>query len=215
MEKANSVSTPFKTHFKLSFDLCPLNDDEKEDMNNISYGFTIGSLIYDMVSTRPDNAHVVGIILTLKILVLLDIVLFSTIYLLTHYFLKGAERLQVIGLVCLVCNILVFMSPLGVLRTVVRTRNVDSMPLPLSLALTMNAITWFFYGLLQKDYYITVPNVLGIGFGIIQIVVYLWYSGYKNVPEDQKLPISMATIKENNSDNDHQKKKVSVQAMLS
>ncbi|XP_047306627.1 receptor kinase-like protein Xa21 [Impatiens glandulifera] len=60
MEKANNVSTPLATHFKLSSELCPSNNDEKEDMKNIPYSFAVGSPMYSMVSTRPYIAHVVG-----------------------------------------------------------------------------------------------------------------------------------------------------------
>ena len=62
MNDAKPVGTPLAAHFKLSIDLCPCNDKEKEEMRKISYASAIGSLMYAMVCTRPDIAHSVGVV---------------------------------------------------------------------------------------------------------------------------------------------------------
>ena len=60
MKDAKSVSTPLANHFKLSRSLCPTTTDEKEKMASIPYSSAVGSLMYCMVCTRPDIAHVVS-----------------------------------------------------------------------------------------------------------------------------------------------------------
>ncbi|KAH0743072.1 hypothetical protein KY290_031065 [Solanum tuberosum] len=60
MDKAKVVSTPLAMHFKLSTRHCPSSDGEKEDMKKVPYASAVGSLMYAMVCTRPDIAHVVG-----------------------------------------------------------------------------------------------------------------------------------------------------------
>ena len=60
MEKAKVVSTPLATHFKLSSKQSPSNEAEKLDMQQVPYASGVGSLMYAMVCTRPDIAHVVG-----------------------------------------------------------------------------------------------------------------------------------------------------------
>ncbi|CAK8579115.1 unnamed protein product [Lathyrus sativus] len=112
---------------------------------------------------------------TVKLLLLLNVFGFGAMLLSTLYLAKGAKRLAIIGWICLVFNISVFAAPLFVISKVIRTRSVEYMPFFLSFFLTINAVMWFFYGLLLKDYYVALPNTLGFVFGIIQMVIYLIY----------------------------------------
>jgi len=60
MENAKAVSTPLATHVKLSAKQSPSNETEKSDMQRVPYASAVDSLMYAMVCTRPDIAHVVG-----------------------------------------------------------------------------------------------------------------------------------------------------------
>jgi hypothetical protein len=62
MNNVKPVSVPLASHFKLSSSLCPSTKEQKEYISQIPYANAVGSLIYAMVSTRPDISHAVGVV---------------------------------------------------------------------------------------------------------------------------------------------------------
>ncbi|KAE8653948.1 hypothetical protein F3Y22_tig00117056pilonHSYRG00559 [Hibiscus syriacus] len=60
MSSAKPFSTPLVNHFKLSLEQCPKTDKEAKDMEKVPYSNDVGCLMYAMVCTRPDLAHVVS-----------------------------------------------------------------------------------------------------------------------------------------------------------
>ncbi|KAL2237238.1 UNVERIFIED_CONTAM: Retrovirus-related Pol polyprotein from transposon TNT 1-94 [Sesamum indicum] len=62
MENAKPVGTPLGNQFKLSNSDSPQTDSERAKMRVTPYASAIGSLMYAMICTRPDIAHVVGVV---------------------------------------------------------------------------------------------------------------------------------------------------------
>ena len=62
MNEAKPVSTPLGSHFKLSKEQSPKTKEERDHMSKVPYASVIGSLMYAMVCTRPDIAHLVGVV---------------------------------------------------------------------------------------------------------------------------------------------------------
>ncbi|KAL0430515.1 UNVERIFIED_CONTAM: Retrovirus-related Pol polyprotein from transposon TNT 1-94 [Sesamum radiatum] len=60
MSKAKPTSVPLAAHFQLCKNQSPNSKTEKERMKNIPYTIAIGSVIYLMVSTRPNIAYAVS-----------------------------------------------------------------------------------------------------------------------------------------------------------
>ncbi|CAI9754026.1 unnamed protein product [Fraxinus pennsylvanica] len=125
---------------------------------------------------------------TMKLVLLLNVIGFGLIVLLTHFLTNGTQRAQIVGWICLIFALLVFVAPLGILRKVIRTKSVEYMPFLLSFFLTLSAVMWFFYGLLSKDYNIAIPNVLGFSFGVVQMVLYVIYKNAEKKVVEEKLP---------------------------
>lgn len=42
--------------------LCPTNKIEIKEMENVPYAQAVGSLMYTLISTRPDISHAVGVV---------------------------------------------------------------------------------------------------------------------------------------------------------
>ena len=59
MTSSNGVGTPMECNLKLSESMCPSTDDERTYMADKPYRAVVGSLMYLMISTRPDLAYVV------------------------------------------------------------------------------------------------------------------------------------------------------------
>ncbi|RVW87865.1 Retrovirus-related Pol polyprotein from transposon TNT 1-94 [Vitis vinifera] len=60
MNKAKVVSSPLATHFRLSTNQSPSIDQEKEEIEKVSYASTVRSLMYVMVCTCLDIAYAIG-----------------------------------------------------------------------------------------------------------------------------------------------------------
>ncbi|KAG6404150.1 hypothetical protein SASPL_136390 [Salvia splendens] len=119
------------------------------------------------------------------LILLLNIIGMSLIVVLTYFLADGSTRGNIVGWICLIFSLCVFVAPLFILRQVIRTKSVEYMPFLLSLFLTISAVMWFFYGLLRKDYNIAIPNVVGFTFGVIQMVLYVIYKGAKKAMEER------------------------------
>ncbi|CAA3013371.1 bidirectional sugar transporter N3-like [Olea europaea subsp. europaea] len=133
---------------------------------------------------------------TIKLLSLLDVAVFAIIFLLSYFIFDGNIRVNVVGWICVAVSVCVFAAPLSIQFQVVRTRSVEFMPFFLSFFLTLSAVMWFAYGVLQKDLCIALPNVLGFALGLVQMLLYGIYRKSKPVViEEKKLPEHVMNIK--------------------
>ena len=60
MIKARLVTIPLASHFRLSSSQCSNSQEEEDEMSRVLYASAVGSLMYDIVCTRPNLAYVVG-----------------------------------------------------------------------------------------------------------------------------------------------------------
>ncbi|VFQ71661.1 unnamed protein product [Cuscuta campestris] len=154
------------------------------------FGQTLYIIFYLLYATKKDRFD------TLKSILVLNVCGYGLIVLLTQFVVKeAASRAHIVGWICLVFSLCVFVAPLCVVRQVIKTKSVEYMPFLLSFFLTISAVMWFFFGLLRKDYNIAIPNVLGFSFGVIQMVLYMMYrnGGKKKTPGENNLPVGQST----------------------
>ena len=62
MNEVKPVSTPLGSHFKLNKEQSLKTEEKRDHMSKVPYALAIGSLMYVMVCTRLDIAHVVGVV---------------------------------------------------------------------------------------------------------------------------------------------------------
>ena len=62
MQDSKLVKVPILAYVNLSVEQSPETQEEKEGMSHVPYASVVGSLMYAMVYTRPDIAHVVGVL---------------------------------------------------------------------------------------------------------------------------------------------------------
>ncbi|KAG8383317.1 hypothetical protein BUALT_Bualt05G0172100 [Buddleja alternifolia] len=142
-------------------------------------------LIYASTKARTRSAKLVG---------LMNVGLFSLIFLLTLFTINGSDRVRVVGWICVAVSVIVFVAPLSIVFQVVRTRSVEFMPFPLSFFLTLSAVMWFAYGLFQKDLCVALPNVLGFFLGMLQMLLFGIFRSMKPEMGEKKLPEHVINI---------------------
>ncbi|PHT46301.1 Bidirectional sugar transporter SWEET6a [Capsicum baccatum] len=96
------------------------------------------------------------------------------------------DRSMLIGIVAIVFNIIMYTSPLTVMKKVITTKSVKYMPFYLSLANFLNGIVWAIYALLKFDIYVLIPNGLGSLSGLVQLLLFAAFYRTTNWNEDEK-----------------------------
>ncbi|XP_023900760.1 bidirectional sugar transporter SWEET7 isoform X1 [Quercus suber] len=97
------------------------------------------------------------------------------------------ERSMIVGIMCIMFNIMMYASPLAVMKLVLATKSVEYMPFFLSLACFANGVIWLAYGLIRFDPFIVVPNGIGTLFGLAQLILYaLFYKSTKRQIAERK-----------------------------
>lgn len=74
------------------------------------------------------------------------------------------------GLLSAAISILVSFSPMVSLPEAVRQHSIDSIPVDMCVASLISSILWLFCGMLLGDPWVFIPNLIGVGFGLVQIL---------------------------------------------
>ncbi|THG14098.1 hypothetical protein TEA_009356 [Camellia sinensis var. sinensis] len=150
-------------------------------------------IFYGLPVVHPDSILVKKILIAL----LVEVIFMAIVVFITMTFLHTTKaRSTLVGLLCIVFNIIMYTSPLTVMRSVIKTKSVKFMPFYLSLANFCNGLVWLIYALLKFDPYITIPNGLGALSGAIQLILYATY--YKTTNWDDDGPLESSEVQLSN-----------------
>ncbi|KAL5551566.1 hypothetical protein UlMin_001742 [Ulmus minor] len=126
--------------------------------------------------------------LKVVLVVLVEIIFIAVLTVLTLTLAHTHKRRStVVGTICILFNIMMYASPLAVMKLVITTKSVEFMPFFLSLASLANGIAWTTYALIRFDPFITIPNGLGTLFGVAQLILYAtYYKSTKRMMAERK-----------------------------
>ncbi|XP_031124131.1 bidirectional sugar transporter SWEET7-like isoform X1 [Ipomoea triloba] len=101
-------------------------------------------------------------------------------------------RSAIVGSTAGVCNILVYASPLAIMKLVITTKSVEYMPFSISLCSFVTGVCWTVYAFLPIDPYILAPNGIGALAGLAQLVLYAkYYKSNKSLDENSQVDIEV------------------------
>ncbi|XP_031130120.1 bidirectional sugar transporter SWEET2a-like [Ipomoea triloba] len=112
---------------------------------------------------------------------------FAIIVSVSIFVFQPPTRQIFVGYLSVFSLISMFASPLFIINLVIKTRSVEYMPFYLSLATFLMSLSFFAYGLLLYDMFISVPNGIGAVLGIVQLVLYFYISGRSG--EEPRTPL--------------------------
>ncbi|XP_004498378.1 bidirectional sugar transporter SWEET1 [Cicer arietinum] len=131
------------------------------------------------------------------------ITVFSAVVLISLFALHGNSRKVFCGFAAAIFSIIMYGSPLSIMRLVIKTKSVEFMPFFLSLFVFLCGTSWFIFGLLGHDPFIAVPNGVGSALGTVQLILYLIYRDNKENAKTttQEDSMEMGTAKQPSSKN--------------
>ncbi|XP_038877834.1 bidirectional sugar transporter SWEET5-like [Benincasa hispida] len=111
------------------------------------------------------------------ICLLMEVIFVGIIVAITMIALHGAKnRSLMVGIICDIFNIMMYVSPLTIMKKVITTKSVKYMPFPLSLTNFLNGCVWTAYALIKFDLYMLISNGVGAISGFLQLILYGYYS---------------------------------------
>ncbi|KMT19440.1 hypothetical protein BVRB_1g010700 [Beta vulgaris subsp. vulgaris] len=134
-------------------------------------------LIFLILAPRKEKVKIGGLLA-----IILSI--FAIVALVSLLALHDTKRKVFCGVAASVFSIIMYGSPLSIMRLVIKTKSVEYMPFLLSLFCFLCGTSWFIFGLIGRDPFIAVPNGFGSALGAMQLILYFIY--YDKNPEEKK-----------------------------
>lgn len=129
-------------------------------------------MIFLIFAPKKEKAKIFGILVFV-------LSVFAGVALVSLLALHGKGRKLFCGLAASIFSIIMYASPLSIMRMVIKTKSVEFMPFFLSLFVFLCGTSWFIFGLLGKDPFVAVPNGFGSGLGAVQLILYAIYRDKK------------------------------------
>lgn len=152
-------------------------------------------MIFVWFAPRKEKVKVLGLF-SFVVTVFGGVVLVSMLALHAH------SRTIFCGFAAAIFSIIMYGSPLSIMRMVIKSKSVEFMPFFLSLFVFLCGTSWFIYGLLGHDPFVAVPNGVGSLLGAMQLILYFIYRNNEDdkkraTPPTQEETLEMGIAKDN------------------
>ncbi|XP_004242009.1 bidirectional sugar transporter SWEET1 [Solanum lycopersicum] len=117
-----------------------------------------------------------GKILAMLILVIIAFAIAAVISVLAFH---GKNRQLFCGTAATIFSIVMYASPMSIIRLVIKTKSVEYMPFFLSFAVVVSCSCWFTYAMLGMDPFVGISTGVGLALGIVQLILYFIYCDKK------------------------------------
>ncbi|XP_057795580.1 bidirectional sugar transporter SWEET1-like [Salvia miltiorrhiza] len=141
---------------------------------------TVYVMIFILFAPKKEKSKILG-------LFILVLTVFAMVVLVSLLALHGNARKLFCGIAATVFSIIMYGSPLTIIRLVIKTKSVEFMPFFLSLFVFLCGTSWFIFGLLGKDPFVAIPNGFGSGLGAVQLILYAIYRKNKGAGEEEEM----------------------------
>ncbi|XP_040995932.1 bidirectional sugar transporter SWEET1 [Juglans microcarpa x Juglans regia] len=129
-------------------------------------------IIFIIFAAKREKAKIFGLLMFV-------LAVFAMVALVSLLALHDKSRKIFCGFATTIFSIIMYASPLSIMRTVIKTKSVEFMPFFLSLFVFLCGTSWFVFGLLGGDPFVYVPNGFGCGLGTMQLILYFIYRNKK------------------------------------
>ncbi|XP_074321057.1 bidirectional sugar transporter SWEET1-like isoform X2 [Silene latifolia] len=133
-------------------------------------------LIFLILAPKKEKLKIGG-------LLALILSIFAAVAFVSLFALHDNKRKIFCGIAASVFSVIMYGSPLSVMRVVIKTKSVEYMPFFLSLFCFLCGTSWFIFGLLGRDLFLAVPNGFGSALGAMQLILYWIYYDKKDGDE--------------------------------
>ncbi|KAG6388608.1 hypothetical protein SASPL_150040 [Salvia splendens] len=149
---------------------------------------TVYVMIFILFAPKKEKTKILG-------LFTLVLTVFAMVVLVSLLALHGNARKLFCGIAATVFSIIMYGSPLTIIRLVIKTKSVEFMPFFLSLFVFLCGTSWFIFGLLGKDPFVAVPNGFGSGLGAVQLILYAIYRKNKGAGGEESVEMEKQKAK--------------------
>jgi uncharacterized protein with PQ loop repeat len=123
----------------------------------------------------------------IEIISLVFIIYFISLTLLINFIPNISDNLiqSIIGITSILTSMMNNFSPMLIIKKVIETKSNSLIYLPQALIGFVNLSCWLIYGVIIKDYFQIIANVVSMLFCFIQIIIYYYFECYKYIESNK------------------------------